>query len=404
MMHDITLKFGSTYDGAGFAKVQDAMRSTAAAASRTSRIFTTVTNEMGALTGAAGQAARAVGGLVGAILSGGVWGLVAAGISAAVAALVKWVGAAEKAQEETKKLADEMGNLADKAGRAALKVQEMGDQMAQARLDDELKVQEALLKEYETYGDLERQIRQVETAEKNRYEKFAQYNLKIAAAQEDVRSAEARVASAKATAARTGSDVDFMAYENALKGLELATLKLEAAENDKADAERKHAAVVREREEAEAAALKALEAENAARQAQFDKENEAADTAKVLQDYSTEVEATFKDALKEIEKEMAGLKKESAKWEKEAEKARTQSFDDWYKNTRRSDADAERQARRQANYAAVAAREAEQLRARGVVADADSNRADSRRLAYLESYNGMQGEANNPFEQAIQRL
>ena len=97
MTHDITLKFGSTYDGAGFSKVQDAMQSTASAARNTSRIFTAVTNEMGALTGAAGQAARAVGGLIGNVLAGGVWGVVIAAVSALVGWMIKWATSAAEA-------------------------------------------------------------------------------------------------------------------------------------------------------------------------------------------------------------------------------------------------------------------------------------------------------------------
>ena len=404
MTHDITLKFGSQFDDAGWKKLDTAMHSSAGAVRNTSRIFAAMGEQMGALGGKAGAVAKQIGGMVGSILSGGWWGLAIAGISALVGVIVKWINSTKEAEEATKKAGEELDKLGEKAKRAALDVQDFSDSLEMAKMDKTGAALEQVNKEIDKYEELEQKIKAASFAETQRYERLGKYNIAINQAQAAVAAAQGKLETAQFNARVYGGDANAVAVQNAMKELELATIKLQAAESDKADAEREHAKVVRQREEAEQAAIEALAAENEARQAEYDRELEAAERKQSLEGMAERDTEEYKAKQAEIAKEMQALQKQSAKWEEAAARARGKSFDDYYKNERRANAQAERDAKKEENWQRVAQEEFARLQARGTAANAGSNRADERRMAYLQDYLNAQDAANNPFDAAIAEL
>ena len=107
MKEDLTLNIGTKYNGDGFKKIDQSLKSTAKTVNSASKAIGTISNELGQMGGAAGKAANAVSGLFQSFMAGGPIAAVVAGITAAVSFLVK---AFNDAKERAKETAETMRN------------------------------------------------------------------------------------------------------------------------------------------------------------------------------------------------------------------------------------------------------------------------------------------------------
>lgn len=123
MKSDLTLNIGTKYNGDGMKKLGSAMKSTSKTVANTSRVIGSLSSELQGVSGQAGRAAGAIGGLFQSLLAGGPAGLVIAGITTAVGFLVKaFNDAQEKAKEAAKAMAESFVNAAKKISSAYDKV------------------------------------------------------------------------------------------------------------------------------------------------------------------------------------------------------------------------------------------------------------------------------------------
>lgn len=116
---DLTLNVGTKYHDEGLKKLGGAMKSTSKTVADTSRVIGSLSSELHGVSGQAGRAAGAIGGLFQSLLAGGPAGLVIAGITTAVGFLVKaFNDAQEKAKEAAKAMAESFVNAAKKISSA----------------------------------------------------------------------------------------------------------------------------------------------------------------------------------------------------------------------------------------------------------------------------------------------
>lgn len=101
MKEDLTLNIGTKYKGDGFKKVDQSLKNTAKTVNTASRAIGAISSELGQMEGAVGKAAGAFSGLISTIATGGgPIGLAIAGITAAIALVVKAFNDAKEAAKE----------------------------------------------------------------------------------------------------------------------------------------------------------------------------------------------------------------------------------------------------------------------------------------------------------------
>lgn len=115
MKEDLTLNIGTKYKGDGFKKVDQQLKATAKTVGTASRAIGAISSELGQMEGAVGKAAGAFSGLISTIATGGgPIGLAIAGITAAIALVVKsFRDAKEAAKEAAQTMRDSFSNAID---------------------------------------------------------------------------------------------------------------------------------------------------------------------------------------------------------------------------------------------------------------------------------------------------
>lgn len=126
MKEDLTLNIGTKYKGDGFKKVDQQLKATAKTVGTASRAIGAISSELGQMEGAVGKAAGAFSGLISTIATGGgPIGLAIAGITAAIALVVKsFRDAKEAAKEAAATMRESFTNAVDKIAEKLRSIEE----------------------------------------------------------------------------------------------------------------------------------------------------------------------------------------------------------------------------------------------------------------------------------------
>lgn len=160
MKQDLTLNVGTRYDGEGMKKLNTAVKSTAQNVGNASRVIGSLSSELNQVTGKAGQAAGAIGGLFSAFAQGGM----VAGITAAITAGITLIVSAFKSmKEKAKEAADAFRESFSNA------VQKVVDRIGAIKSALSFRQKENSINQSFAMGQLGVQRRQAEIDIKNKY-------------------------------------------------------------------------------------------------------------------------------------------------------------------------------------------------------------------------------------------
>lgn len=384
--NNIELNIGSKFDGEGFNKLNTALRSSSGNIRRVSDVVGNMLSNMDGLDGSIGKVVRTAGGLVGGLLSMGVWGV-------AIGAVVKFVGWLGNMRSQVKEarlaargLSKEFMTLDAMARGYQRRVEEWKQKK---RESDEADARAAKAAERAKQAEFEAMDKRIQMEKE-----YDQYLMKTAELKEKI----AGLSDEQIAVNSARRQVEFANKWEGTFGRTEAQLNLELAQK------------------AAAAKFNQLADEITAELDAADAEAEAAQKAAAAKKKSAEAEekrAKIKDEsekkLKELDDKIAAAKENAAQLEANAARARGgKTFGEWQRGERELEREQKKEAQRQQRVIDNAQRERDAIGGR--IFDVNgrlkksANAADIARFKKLGEFLADQDPNNNPALKEAKRL
>ena len=415
MNENLELKIGSRFDSSGLESLNKGIKQAGNNVKRASGIMNQALGTLGEVDGAVGKVASKTSNFLGSFLAGGPLAAAMAAIGLFLSETVSRFKALTAAQNEAK---DASESLNDQLLHGMERTHRLTMKHLEAKREKERKAAEEARKEAE-------QVEKAWAAANAEHEREQAARNAMFAKRDELRISQMRlgqtdgdkVQEARNSAAINKAKAELkvkvaqLALANAVAHRERESLEITNAEIDLKLAEAALTQTIKDNEKAVAKAIKAAEAENAAREEaaatakmRAAKEKKAAEAAEKIE----KVRAQHEEAVKRIDERLARAREEAARLEENAQRARGKSFNEWDRGERKRARDEEREAKKQAGFLDRAAREqaaiGQRIFDRHGRLRKGANKADIERWKKLNEFQLNNDPKNNPAIKEAERL